>query len=267
MSFHREKVHPSVHLELSGKMLVDERSGFQHIQVLDNPHFGKVLILDGVLQTTEKDSYIYHEAIVNVPVCGKRTPAKRVLVIGGGDCASVAQVLKHRSVEQVVMCELDVRVVQIAREHFPFTAALDDDRAQLVIGDGAEYVRNYSGEPFDVVIVDSSDIDTPARVLYTPEFYQSARTVMTDDGVIIHQSGLPEQNPDCLRTAVSAMREAFAYVQPIYAPVFTYGECIAFTTGCSVDISEPRREAQGKWYTPRAHRAYFAIPACWKNLL
>ncbi|MDZ7814478.1 MAG: polyamine aminopropyltransferase [Planctomycetota bacterium] len=267
MAVHREKIHPSVHLELSGELLVDEHSEYQHIKVLENPHFGAVLVLDNVLQTTERDSYIYHEAIVHVPLCGKKTPAKRVLIIGGGDLRFVAPVLLHDSVERVVMCELDSRVVQVAREYFPFPAALEDERAELVIGDGVKFVREFSGEPFDAIIVDSSDITTLQEALYTRNSTGTARDIMTPDGVMIHQSGLPEQNRECLRIAVRAMRQAFEKVAPIYAPVLTYGECIAFTTGSPHDISQSKREMRGKWYSPRAHSAYFATPALWDELL
>ena len=161
---------------------------FQEALVFENVLFGRVLVLDGIVQLTERDNHIYHEMIAHVPLLAHGT-AKRVLIIGGGDGGTLKEVLKHR-VENVVMVELDQEVIELSKRYFPQVSdgAFDDRRVNLVIGDGAEYVTQVDAQ-FDVVIIDSTDPVGPGEQLFTRAFYERCRTLLPPNGMIALQAG------------------------------------------------------------------------------
>ena len=154
------------------KVLFSEKTEFQDMVIFENPKFGRVLVLDGVIQTTEKDEFIYHEMMVHTPLLANGA-AKRVLIIGGGDGGCLREALRHPGVEKVTMVEIDPTVVDLSREYLPMHSdgAFDDPRTDLVIADGLKYVAE-SAEKFDVIIVDSTDPIGPGEVLFTDAFYR-----------------------------------------------------------------------------------------------
>jgi spermidine synthase len=173
------------------KVIVPETdTGFQKLMILETDRFGRVLILDGIVQLTEEDEGIYHEWIAHWPIFALNRPAKHVLIIGGGDCGVAREVLRHKSVEKVTMVEIDKMVCDLCRRHMPAVCAgvYEDPRFKLIIGDGAEVIRQMKGK-CDVIVIDSTDPIGPAKSLFNTDFYQSVYDALVEGGITIHQTG------------------------------------------------------------------------------
>ena len=142
--------------------LHEERSAFQKLVVYETAFFGRVLTLDDVVMLTERDEFVYHEMLVHVPLCSMPEP-RRVLIVGGGDCGALREALKHPNLERVVQCDIDERVTRVSEKFFPWVGkTLTDPRAELVFGDGIDYVKRHATS-FDLVVVDSTDPVGPAE--------------------------------------------------------------------------------------------------------
>jgi spermidine synthase len=173
------------------KVIVPETdTGFQKLMILETNRFGRVLVLDGIVQLTEEDEGIYHEWITHWPIFSLNRPAKHVLIIGGGDCGVAREALRHKSVERVTMVEIDKMVCDLCREHMPAVCAgvYQDRRFKLIIGDGAEVIRQMKGK-CDVIVIDSTDPIGPAKSLFNTDFYQSVYEALVEGGITIHQTG------------------------------------------------------------------------------
>ena len=174
-------------LKMKGDMLIDTRTKYQHLQVFDSETYGRVLILDGVIQLTERDEFAYQEMITHIPMFAHPDP-KAVLIVGGGDGGVLREVARHKSVDRMCMCEIDEGVVNYSKEYFGDTmaTAFSDPRTDLHFMDAAEFVKDKAGQ-FDVIIVDSSDPVGPAETLYTSEFYSDMKTALRPGGIICTQ--------------------------------------------------------------------------------
>ena len=180
--------------------------------IFDNATFGRVMMLDGVVQLTTKDEFIYHEMMAHVPLFSLGAErAKRVLVIGGGDGGVMREVLKHKSVERLVLCEIDRTVVDISKEHLPTISqgAFDDARVEVVIADGVRYVAE-TPERFDAIIVNSTEPVRQAAVLFTAAFFEGCARCLSEPGVLITQNGLPFLHPDHLAGTMALFAAIFA---------------------------------------------------------
>jgi spermidine synthase len=162
------------------EMLLEEKTKYQDLKVFQSTTWGKVLVLDGVIQLTEKDEMSYQEMLAHIPLFSHTHP-KRVLIVGGGDGGILREVCKHGCVEDIVQCEIDEGVVKASKKFFPTIAkSFGDTRLTLIIGDAVNYVKDEAkDESFDVIIVDSSDPDGPAEKLFSEEFYQNASRILT----------------------------------------------------------------------------------------
>lgn len=267
-----ETLYPFYRQSLSvDRLLYDSKTKHQRIRVFENARFGRVLTLDGIVQTTEGDEFIYHEMLAHVPILAHGS-ARRVLIIGGGDGGMAREVLRHRSVERVTMVEIDAGVVEFAKKYLPnlSAGAFDDPRLDLVITDGAAYVAE-TDERFDVIIVDSTDPIGPGEVLFTDTFYGRARERLAEGGILVTQNGVPflqaEELTNTLRALDALFRDATCYLATI--PTYAGGP-MAFGWGTdgsarSTDLAELRRRAQAsgidfRYYTPEVHQAAFALP-------
>jgi spermidine synthase len=165
-------------------------TGFQKLMILETDRFGRVLVLDGIVQLTEEDEGIYHEWIAHWPLFALKKQARHVLIIGGGDCGVAREVLRHPSIERVTMVEIDRMVCDLCRRHMPSVCAgvYEDPRFKLIIGDGAEVIRRMKGQ-CDVIVIDSTDPIGPAQSLFNTDFYQSVYDALTEGGITIHQTG------------------------------------------------------------------------------
>jgi spermidine synthase len=248
--------------ELRGRLWAG-RSEYQEIEILDTVPFGRALVLDGALQTTVADEFCYHEPLVHVPLLARPNP-RRVLIVGGGDGGALRHVLMH-PVERAVQVEIDDLVVRACREWLPELAAgaFDDPRTQLVIGDGLAYLRD-AAEPFDVILVDSTDPVGPAEGLISSKFFRLARAALADDGLLAIQTGSPLLMADELRTAATRIADVFPIARTYLGQVPSYpGVLWTWTIGSTrLDPTEPRRPPPPslRWYTPDTHRAAFALP-------
>lgn len=269
-----EALYPDVAQRLRvGRVLFRERTGHQDLVIFENPVLGRVMALDGVVQTTEGDEFVYHEMLTHVPILAHGN-ARRVLIVGGGDGGMLRRCLEHPGVERVTMVEIDRTVVDLSVRHLPSigAGAFDDPRTELVIADGCRYVKETDGA-FDVIIVDSTDPHGPGAVLFTEAFYADCKRRLTPGGVLVTQNGVPFLQPQELRDSRERLGRLFADASFFVAPVPSYyGGFMAFgwaTDDESLrrlgpDAIRPRFAAAGlrtRYYTPEIHAASFALPA------
>ncbi|MFN8532845.1 MAG: polyamine aminopropyltransferase [Dehalococcoidia bacterium] len=247
------------------------RSSYQSIQVLETELLGRTLILEGAIQTSTVDEHIYHEMLVHPALAALPNP-RTVLVIGGGDGGALRRVLEHQTVERAVQVELDRAVVDICRKYLPEIAggAFDNPRAELVIGDGARYLAETT-ERFDVILIDSTDPIGPAEVLFGEPFYRAAYRALSDDGVLVTQSGSPLLMGAELGKAARQLGLVFPVVKPYLTSIPSYpGVIWSFLSGAkrrdleAVPVEDLVRRMEGigtRYYTPAIHQAAFALPA------
>lgn len=251
------------------------KSDFQDIMVFESHSHGRVMLLDGVVQITEMDEFVYQEMITHVPLLAHGA-AKRVLIIGAGDGGVLRRVLQHRNVERAVMVEIDGEVIRLAKEFMPGIAgdAWNDPRAEVIVGDGIDYVRQAASGSFDVVIVDSTDPIGVGEVLFTDEFYANAARLLSERGLIVNQCGVPFMQADELRETnirrAKSFPDTWAYVAavPTYVGGFmTLGWAAKDASLREVDVATIRARAeaagilgQTRYWTPEIHVGAFALP-------
>ncbi|MBK1661984.1 polyamine aminopropyltransferase [Paracraurococcus ruber] len=251
------------------------KSDFQDIMVFESGTHGRVMLLDGVVQITEADEFVYQEMLAHVPLLAHGA-AKRVLIIGAGDGGVLRRVLQHRGVERAVMVEIDGEVIRLAKEHLPGIAgdAWTDPRAEVIVGDGIDYVKQAPAASFDVVIVDSTDPIGVGEVLFTDAFYANCARLLTGRGLVVNQCGVPFMQADELReTSVRrgrAFPDVWAYVAavPTYVGGFmTLGWAAKDATLRAVPVEEIRRRAEAagilgatRYWTPEIHLGAFQLP-------
>lgn len=246
------------------------RTDYQDVLVFENPTFGKVLVLDGIVQLTERDSHVYHEMIAHVPMIA-HGDARDVLIIGGGDGGTLREVIKH-PIDSVTLVELDPKVIEISQQYLPGISggAFADPRLSVVLGDGARYIAE-AGRRFDVIIVDSTDPIGPAQALFTDPFYAACRMALRETGVISLQSGCPFYQTAHVTRALSRLRDRFGAAGAYLAPVPTYanGLLALMIAGLedhlipALEVLRSRVEMIGldtEYYSPVVHHAAFAMP-------
>jgi len=261
-----EKQTPNLALScLLKTTLHREKTKYQDLAVLDTVEYGRMLVLDGCIMTTEKDEFFYHEMITHVPMHTHPRP-EQVLVVGGGDGGTVREVLKHPTVSRVVLAEIDEGVVNAAREYFPtLSQGLSDPRVEIQITDAILYVREHRDE-FDVVIVDSTDPIGPGVGLFTREFYQDVFKVLKDGGLMVAQTESPVNNMEVVQKVYRNLQGVFPLVRLYLGPVPTYPTGIWSYSLASkgpdpVAVPDEKFLAlETKYYTPEVHRAAFALP-------
>lgn len=247
----------------------EERTPFQYLEVYESPLFGRMLVLDGAVQTTEGDEFVYHEMLAHPALCTHPAP-RHVLIIGGGDGGLLEEVLKH-PVERVTMVEIDEAVIRAGREYLPAICgrAFEDPRTALVIGDGIAYVRETTDQ-FDVVLIDSTDPEGPAIGLFAEEFYAQVARRLGPDGMVVAQSGSAVYQQELIRMVRRHLRPSFPVIRTYVATVMAYpGVLWSFTIGslapdpARVRDADIARRVAGfalKYYTPSRHHAAFDLP-------
>jgi spermidine synthase len=254
------------------KVLFEDRTEHQHLVIFENASHGRVMMLDGAVQVTLADEFVYHEMMSHVPLFALAEP-RAVLVIGGGDGGILREVLKHPSVEKAVLCEIDRAVIDMSLKYFPEVSAgaFDNPCADVVIADGLELVA-ATDQRFDAILVDSTDPVGPGSVLFTKQFYADCRRCLKKGGVLVTQNGVPFMQPAELKQSVGYFRELFKDAGCYLATVPTYvGGQMAL--GWATDDRKLRSlklaaladrfAAAGistKYYTPAVHHAAFALP-------
>jgi len=252
--------------------LFETQSMYQRIEIYETEGFGKLLVLEGTVQLVEQGEESYHEPLVHPALLAHPNPRK-VLVIGGGDGGTLREVLKHKTVEKAVMVEIDEMVVEISKIYLGIDrGAFDDPRAEVVIGDGVEYVKN-TREKFDTVIVDSTDPVGPAKQLFSEEFYRAAYNALNDDGILITQAGSVYLFTNELLDAYKAMKKAFDKVYYFSFPVIGYASPWSFLVGVKGNVNferidlERARQLELIYYDPEKHETLFQMPKYVRDLL
>ncbi|MGF1468683.1 MAG: polyamine aminopropyltransferase [Sandaracinaceae bacterium] len=252
------------------RTLYAAQSPFQRIEIVETPMLGKVLVLDGIFMTSVEDEFFYHEMIVH-PVLTSARRIQRVLVIGGGDGGTVREVLRHPEVERCTMVEIDEAVVRACQEHLPeIGTSWSDPRLDLRFEDGVAFVREWTGEPFDVVLLDGSDPVGPALGLFDKSFYEGVRRVLREGGLFGLQSETPTVLPQVFFAVQETLRDVFEAVHPYFGSVLLYGGGMWTWTVASTDGAyDPRAfderrvarvETTSRYYNRDIHRAAFAVP-------
>ena len=246
-----------------------EQTPFQHIEIWDSTDWGKLMVIDGCMMVTTRDNFFYHE-MMSHPALFTHPRAKRVVVIGGGDCGTLREVLKHDEVESAVQVEIDERVTRLAEQYFPeLCASNGDPRAQLLFIDGIKWMAECEPETLDIVIVDSTDPIGPAEGLFNEAFYRSCLKALRHGGILVQQSESPLAHLPLLKDIRKAMKGAgfqalrtLTFPQPCY-PTGWWSATLARK---GVDLSDFReRGAEMKqfatqYYNADIHRAALAMP-------
>lgn len=248
-----------------------ERSKFQDIALVDSHQWGRMLLLDSIVQTTEKDEFVYHEMITHVALNAHPNP-ERVCVVGGGDGGAIREILKHKSVKEAVLVEIDERVVELSKQYLPtISCALDDPRVTVNIADGIEYIKNARNE-FDLIIVDSTDPIGPAVGLFAQEFYRNLFSALKEDGMFVAQTESPWVNQDLIPDLHAGLNNVFPIVRLSIASIPTYQSGLfSFTVGSKkydpTVVQEGKPALDTKYYTPEVHKASFVLPPFVRELI
>ncbi len=259
------------------RKLHEEQTPYQRIEVYETTSWGRLLVLDGYVMLTSRDNFTYHEMMAH-PVLFTHPHPRRVVIIGGGDCGMLREVMKHPGVEECVQVDIDEGVTRAAERWFPeLCSANDDPRAHLLFEDGIEYVRRLEPGSVDVMIVDSTDPVGPAVGLFGKDFMASVHRALAGDGLMVQQSESPILHLDSLlRDVRTAMRDGgFARVVTLQFPVVGYpsGWWSATMAGKGGDLTRFRESDAGarafttRYYNCATHRAALAVPEFCRELL
>lgn len=247
------------------KTVHTEKTDFQQIDILETQQFGRMLVLDGMVMTTIKDEFVYHEMISHIALNTHPNP-KKVLVVGGGDGGAIREILKHKTVEKAVLAEIDERVIETSKEYLPEIAgSLHDPRADIQVVDGIKYIHDHKNE-FDVILVDSTEPIGPAVGLFEKGFYQGIYESLKEDGILVAQTESPWFNADLIKRVYKDISSIFPVTRLYTVSIPTYPSGLwSFTLGSKnydplkVDDSEIN-EINTKYYTPTLHKAVFQLP-------
>ncbi|KAL7565842.1 hypothetical protein ACA910_007402 [Epithemia clementina (nom. ined.)] len=279
--FHeRGSLWPGQAMSLQVKQVLHHsKSPYQDILVFESTHYGNVLVLDGVIQVTERDEFAYQEMIAHIPLFAHRHP-QQVLVIGGGDGGVLREIARHDCVEQIVICELDQAVIDVSRHYLPNLAAgYQDPRVSVHVMDGNVFLQNHPGA-FDVIITDSSDPVGPACVLFESPFYKAMHAALKPGGIVCAQGECLWLHLNLIQPLLSSIATFYETVEYAYTTIPTYpsgqiGFVLASKknkeepTGCRVPVRQPSAamEEQFKYYTTELHSAAFVLPAFAKRVI
>lgn len=276
----REELYPHWRQSFAvSRELYRADDGLQDIVLFETPGFGRVLTLDGVIQVTTGDEFIYHEMLAHVPIYAHGA-VKTACVVGGGDGGMLREILKHQSIDRAVLVEIDAAVVEFCRTHMPSVSAgaFDDPRTEIVIADGLRYMAETERK-FDLIVIDSTDPIGPGGVLFTEAFYKDCARCLTVDGIVVNQNGVPFLQGEEVTDTWRRRRPHFADVSFYTAAVPTYvGGLMAL--GWASPSLRPRRESAdtiaarfqtapvaARYYTPDIHKASFALPKYVQDLI
>ena len=242
-----------------------EKTEFQDLALIETEQYGRMLVLDGTVQTTIKDEFVYHEMITHIPLFTHKNP-KKALVIGGGDGGAIREIIKHPSIEKAVLVEIDGRVVEVSKQYLPeISCALEDSRVEVRIEDGIKYVNENKNE-FDVIMVDSTDPVGPAVGLFQQNFYRAIYDALKDDGIFVAQTESPFLHKDLIKGVYNDVNSIFPITRLYTCAIPTYPSGYwSFTLGSKkydpleVEVDNiPSIET--RYYCPKIHKAAFGLP-------
>ncbi|MBP0725011.1 spermidine synthase [Bacillus sp. RG28] len=242
-----------------------EQTEFQKLDMVETEEFGNMLILDGMVMTTQKDEFVYHEMVAHVPLFTHPNP-ENVLVVGGGDGGVIREVLKHPSVKKATLVEIDGKVIEYSKKYLPEIAGkLEDPRVEVKVDDGFMHIAQ-SENIYDVIMVDSTEPVGPAVNLFTKGFYAGISKALKEDGIFVAQTDNPWFTPELITQVQRDVKEIFPITRLYIANIPTYPSGMwTFTIGSKkhdpLEVSEDRFfDIETKYYTKELHKAAFVLP-------
>ena len=259
-----------------GKTLFSEQSEFQKVEVFETDStLGRVLTLDDLMMTTEGDEWHYHEMIAHIPMMQHPCP-ETVLVIGGGDGGTVREVLKHKTVEKVVLCEIDGMVIDACKKYLPTIACeLDNPKCEILVQDAIEYIKDKENM-FDIVLIDSTDPMGPGEGLFTDEFYTNVKRSLKQGGIMVAQSESPFAQAESVQKMYIQLKKVFPVCSTYTSNIPTYPGGYWAWAFCSKDVKPLSYFANDRYedilktckiYNKDYHNARFALPNYLKEIL
>ena len=260
----------------AGKVLFSDKSDFQKVEIFEtDSQLGRVLTLDDLMMTTEGDEFHYHEMIAHIPMMHHKCP-KSVLVIGGGDGGTVREVLKHKTVERVVLCEIDGMVIEACKKYLPTIACeLDNPKVEIRVADAIEYIKDQKNE-FDIVLIDSTDPMGPGEGLFTEEFYTNVKNSLKEGGIVAAQSESPVVNKEEIKKMYNLLKKVFPICSTYTSNIPTYPGGYWAWAFCSETVKPLSYFADDRYedivksckiYNKDYHNSRFALPNYLKELL
>lgn len=251
------------------KKIFSEQTKYQKMEVLDSYLYGKILVLDGINQCTEKDEFYYHEMMVHVPLIYHGN-VERVLIIGGGDGGILEEVLKH-PVKEAYLVDIDKEVTEVTKRFIPSICgkAFEDKRSKVFFEDGLQFVKRFK-DYFDVVIIDLTDPHGPSKLLYSPEFYRDVYSALKKNGIVISQTGSFPSQFEEIKMVRKDMKTVFPFVKLHISMIPFFGVGLgSFTLGSKKNLDIDLKTVQErysklklntKYYNPEIHLASGALP-------
>ncbi|MFH1459717.1 MAG: polyamine aminopropyltransferase [Candidatus Omnitrophota bacterium] len=268
----QEELYSDLKVRFKGDLMYKDKSPFQDLRIYETKRYGRMLLLDGIVQTTQKDEFIYHEMLTH-PFALSHPNPKKALVIGAGDGGVLRELLKHKEIKKITLVEIDKAVIDFSKKYFYSICrkSFQDKRVEIIIDDGAKHVAQ-TNEKYDIVIVDSTDPMGVAKVLFSPQFYRNIFNVLNKDGVLVRQTGSSFLQPHEIRDNYKILKKIFPEVLPMLAAIPTYvGGFFTFLVALKgkspLDISYKKLNSEYKklklkikYYNPEIHFAAFAVP-------
>lgn len=253
------------------RTLHTEKTDYQMLEMVETEEWGRMLLLDGMVMTSIKDEFVYHEMVAHVPLFTHPNP-EHVLVVGGGDGGVIREVLKHPSVKKATLVDIDGKVIEYSKKYLPEIAGmLDDERVEVKVGDGFMHIAE-SENAYDVIMVDSTEPVGPAVHLFTKGFYAGIAKALKEDGLFVAQSDNPWFKGDLIRSVFKDVKEVFPITRLYIANVPTYPSGMwTFTMGSKkydpLEISDERfHDIDTRYYTKELHKAAFVLPKFVRDL-
>ncbi len=255
------------------KTLHAESTDYQQLDIIETIQFGTMLVLDGMVMTTDVDEFVYHEMITHVALNTHPNP-QRVLVVGGGDGGAIREIVKHSSVQEAILAEIDQRVIDTSIEYLPeiASALTGNPQVKLMVGDGIQFIRDHQNE-FDVIIVDSTEPVGPAEGLFAKSFYEELYGALKEDGIMVAQTESPWFNQDLIRRVFRDIKSLFPITRLYTVSIPTYPSGLwSFTIGSKkhdpLEVNEADiAELSTKYYSKDLHKAAFVLPKFVEKLL
>ena len=274
-----ERLNAGSGVYFEGTLIESLRTPYQLIEVFDTPALGKLMRIDGANMTSERDEFFYHECLVHPAAIAHATP-RNVLVVGGGDGGSSEEILKHPSIERVVLVEMDQGVIDIAKKYFHAVhrGVFANPKLDVRIGDGAAFIKNTT-ERFDLIYLDLTDPIGPTEALYREDFYCGCKRALATGGALVLHIGSPFSHHARVAEGVANLRAVFSQVTPYFAHIPSYGAVWGFAVASDAIDSraiaaaeiEQRLLHRGvfdrQFYNGQTHAAMHALPEYIKALI
>ncbi|WP_093227707.1 polyamine aminopropyltransferase [Thermoflavimicrobium dichotomicum] len=254
------------------RTLHHEQTEFQKLDIIETEQFGKMMVLDGMVMTTDEDEFVYHEMITHIAMNTHPNP-KHVLVVGGGDGGAIREILRYSSVEKAVLAEIDGKVIEAAQNYFPQIAGgLSDPRVEIQVTDGIRHIAENKNK-YDVILVDSTEPVGPAVGLFQKSFYEGIKEALKEDGIMVAQTESPWFNRDLIRRVFRDISATFPITRLYTASIPTYPSGLwSFTIGSKkydpLEVDESQLQSfDTRYYHPGLHKSVFQLPVFVQELL